>query len=342
MKEAFMDKKTKKIYIVTGANGFLGNNIVRKLVGQNAEVRVLILPEDKSKALDELDCKKYTGDITKIETLKDIFDVPSNTEVFVIHCAAFVYIKSRNNKKVFDVNLGGTKNIVQKVLEIGAKLVYVNSVHAITEKPNHEVMTEITDFDSTKVVGCYAKSKAETAKYVLDMVKEKELNACIVQPSGIIGPNDYSNTHLTELFVSFAKGRLPACVKGGYDFVDVRDVADGVIAVCDKGKSGECYILSNKFIPVKSLLDMCADVLERKRIKTIFPMWFARIFAPFAEAYASIRKRPPLFTSYSLYTLRSNSNFSHEKADRELGYRTRNIYETVKDTVLWLKEVGKI
>ena len=336
------NKTKKRIYIVTGANGFLGNNIVRKLQDQKCEIRALILPNDKSPALDGLNCKKYFGDITNIDSLKDIFDVPKNTEVFVIHCAAFVYIKSRNNKKVFDINLGGTRNIVQKVLEINAKLVYVNSVHAITEKPNGEVMTEITDFDSTKVVGCYAKSKAETAKYVLQMVKEKGLNACIMQPSGIIGPNDYSGTHLTQLFIVFANHKLPACVKGGYDFVDVRDVADGVISACDKGKTGECYILSNEFVPVLSLVNMCADVLEKKRLKSLFPMWFARMFAPFAELYYNIKKQTPLFTSYSLYTLRSNSNFSHKKADKELGYKTRNIYETVKDTVLWLKEIGKI
>ena len=120
--------------------------------------------------------------------------------------------------------LNGTKNIVNKVLEINAKLIYVSSVHSITEKPNNETITEITNIDSEKVVGLYAKTKAEAAKYVIDAIKNKNLNACIIHPSGIIGPNDYGNSHLTQLIKEVATGKLFACVKGGYNFVDVRDI----------------------------------------------------------------------------------------------------------------------
>ena len=128
----------KEIYIVTGANGFLGNNIVKKLVEQNLEVRALILPEDEPKALEGLNCSIYRGDVTKKETLEDIFDVENDTNLYVIHCAAIVYIKSKYNPKVMEVNYNGTKNIIDKVLEKNAKMVYVSSVHAITEKPNKE------------------------------------------------------------------------------------------------------------------------------------------------------------------------------------------------------------
>ena len=118
-----------------------------------------------------------------------------------VHCAAIVYIKSKYNPKVMEVNYNGTKNIVDKVLEKNAKMVYVSSVHAITEKLNREQITEIKDFDENKVTGLYAKSKARTAKMVLEEVNKKGLNACIVHPSGIIGPNDYSDIHLTQLII---------------------------------------------------------------------------------------------------------------------------------------------
>lgn len=144
----------KNTYIVTGANGFLGNNIIRKLITKSEnEIRALVLPNDKIKSLEGLNCKIFYGDVTKKETLNDIFDVDIDTHLYVIHCAAIVYIKSKKNSKVYDVNVNGTKNIIDKVLEKKAKLVYVNSVHAIWEKPNNEIMEEIYDFDSKKVKG---------------------------------------------------------------------------------------------------------------------------------------------------------------------------------------------
>ncbi len=333
----------KRVYIVTGANGFLGNNIIRELMkNKENEIRALVLPNSNIKVLEGLNCKIYYGDVTKLETLEKIFKVNENIETYVIHCAAIVYIKTKYNPKVYDVNVNGTKNIITKVLEINAKLVYVSSVHAITEKENKELMQETIDFDPTKVKGQYAKTKAETAKYVLDMVKEKNLNACIVHPSGIIGPNDFNGSHLTQLIIDFAKGKLKACVRGGYDFVDVRDVANGIINACSKGKKGECYILSNRYVEIKELLDIISKIQNKKKIKSILPMWLAKLTAPLSEIYYALLKQPPLYTRYSLYTLKSNSNFSNEKAKRELNFKNRDLQETLQDTLTWLKENGMI
>lgn len=186
------------------------------------------------------------------------------------------------------------------------------------------------------------KTKAITARYVLNMVKQKNLDACILHPSGIIGPNDFSNTHLTQLIVDFVNGRMRACVKGGYDFVDVRDVADGVISACFNGKRGNCYILSNRYVEIKELLDIVSDVANIKKIKNVLPMFFAKFTAPLSEAYYAILKQPPLYTKYSLYTLTSNSNFSNKKAKLELGFNNRNLKDTIKDTIKWLNDNNRI
>lgn len=334
----------KKIFIITGANGFLGNNIIRILhMNKDIEVRALVLPDDKINSLEGLNCKIYYGDVTKKDTLNDIFEVKEkDTELYVIHCAAIVYIKTKYNPKVYDVNVGGTKNVIEKVLEKKAKLVYVSSVHAITEKQNGDVISEIKEFEPDKVEGLYAKTKAEVANYILKMVEERNLNATIVHPSGLIGPNDFGASHLTQLIIDFASGKLKACVNGGYDFADVRDVAAGIISASFKGKRGECYILANRYITVKELLDTISEVRNTKKIKVILPMWLAKLTAPLSELYYALLKQPPLFTKYSLYTLTSNSNFSSEKAKKELGYKNRELKETVADTILWLKEQGRI
>lgn len=327
----------KRIYIVTGASGFLGNNIIRMLEhDDNAEVRAFVLNGESISSLNNLKCSIYYGDVTKADTLNSVFDGCDGIEIFVIHCAAVVYIKSKYNSRVYDVNVNGTKNIVDKVLEYNAKLIYVSSVHAIPEKSDGNLISEVSIFNPDDVVGLYAKTKAEAARYVMDSVKDKGLNACIVHPSGILGPYDFSNSHLTALVREIVRGKLPMCVKGGYDFVDVRDVAKGIIMACDKGKKGECYIMSGEFVSIKKLADLVCDVVGRKRIKVVLPIMIAKIVAPFYEMYYNVKKKTPLFTKYSLYTLSSNSNFSNEKAKRDLGFVTRDITDTVRDMVMWI------
>lgn len=330
-------------YIVTGANGFLGNNIVRELVkNPQNQVRALVSSPERAEALKDLNCQIFAGDVIKPETLTQIFAEPMTKPIYVIHCAAVVYIKSKPNPKVYQVNVLGTQNIINQTLKIGAKLVYINSVHAIPELPHGETMTEISAYDPTKVEGEYAKSKAEAAALVLEAVKTRGLDACIVQPSGIIGPNDFKTSHLTQLIIDAATGRLKAGVKGGYDFVDVRDVAQGVIVACTKGKSGESYILSGHYITIPELFQMIGRATQQKPIKTFLPLWLAKLTAPLSELYYNMKKQPPLYTKYSLYTLEANAKFSHAKAERELGYRARNPQDTIDDTVQWLKEQGRI
>ena len=328
----------KKIYIITGASGFLGNNIIRKLMkDDDNEIRALVLNGESTKSLENLRCKIYYGDVTKKETLTSIFDNIDCKNVFVIHCAAIVYIKSKYNPLVYNVDVNGTKNIVDKVLKTNAKLIYISSVHAIPEKENNDLIEEITDFNPDKIEGLYAKTKAEAAKYVMESIKNKNLNACIIHPSGIIGPYDYGNSHLTQLVKEITNGKLFACVKGGYDFIDVRDVVDGIISACNKNNKGECYILSNRYITIKELADTICDIQKIKRIKIVLPIGLAKLIAPLFEIYYNLKKQTPLFTKYSLYTLSSNSNFSNEKAKKELNLKNRNINDTIKDTIEWIK-----
>ena len=329
----------KKVYIITGANGFLGNNIIRKLeLETDSEIRAFVLKGDSIKSLQNLRCEIYYGDVTNKDSLSSVFDNTDGKEVFVIHCAGVVYIKSKYNPFVYNVNVIGTKNIVEKVLEANAKLIYISSVHAIPEKPNYDIITEITNFNPDNVHGLYAKTKAEAAKCVMDAVKDKDLNACVIHPSGIIGPNDFGHSHLTQLIKEVINGKLFACVKGGYDFVDVRDVVAGVINACKTDSKGECYILSNKYITIKELCDLICEVQGRKKIKIVLPISIAKLAAPLFEMYYNLKKQTPLFTKYSLYTLSSNANFSNEKAKQCLDFKNRSMKDTIKDTVDWINK----
>ena len=230
----------RKLYIVTGANGHLGNTIIRMLRKRDEEVRGLLLPSEERK--NERGVTYIKGDVRDKETLRPLFEGVGNREILVIHTAGIIDIADRVSESMYQVNVGGTKNIVELCLEYHVKrLVYVSSVHAIPEKEGNQVIEEVREFSPEKVVGGYAKTKAEATEAVLDAVS-RGLDAVVVQPSGILGPYDVSGNHLVQMVGSYIHGRLPACVKGGYDFVDVRDVARGTLAAAQKGRKGECYI----------------------------------------------------------------------------------------------------
>ena len=198
-----------------------------------------------------------------------------------------------------------------------------------------------THFSPDDVVGAYAKSKAEATQCVLNYAR-RGFNANVVHPSGIIGPGDFAGGHTTQLVVDFCKGGLISGIGGGYDFVDVRDVAAGILSCCESGRSGECFILSGQYYEIYELLRMLHDITGKKMIKGILPLWFVKMTAPLSEIYYRILKQPPLYTSYSIYTLSANANFSHEKASKELSYTIRPMRETLTDTVNWLIRQGAL
>lgn len=329
----------KMLYIVTGAAGHLGSVITRQLITSGQQVRALVLPGEKHAPEN---AELYFGDVCNKESIRPCFENMNGRQFIVIHCAGIVSITSKFNQRVCDVNVTGTQNVVELCKEYHvSKMVYVSSVHAIPEKQKGITITETHEFDPDFVVGLYAKTKAQATRYVLEAAR-LGLNACVVHPSGIVGPYDNGRGHMTTLIIDYFKGRLVSGVHGGYDFVDVRDVTAGILSACENGKQGECYILSNKFYEVREILDMLHELTGKRKIKNYLPLWFVKITAPLAEFYYKLLKQPPLFTTYSIYTLNSNAVFSHQKATKELGYTTREMKETLNDTINWLKENDRI
>lgn len=330
----------KTIYCVSGAAGHLGRAIIKALSHNQQHIRMLVLPHEKHIPLEA--GAIFYGDVTDKASIKPFLSHASEEELIVIHCAGIVSIASSYDQKVVDVNVTGTKNMVDLCIEKKvAQLIYISSVHAIFEKPKGEVITETNVFDPKLVNGLYAKTKAEATAYVL-AAKERGLTIKVVHPSGICGPYDYGKGHMTALVIDYMMGKLTSGMAGGYDFVDVRDVADGVLKCAEFGRNGECYILSNRYITIKEILDKLHRFTGKKQIKSMLPLWFVKATAKLAEAYYKLRKTAPLFTEYSISVLESNALFSHEKASKELGYTTRDFNQTLEDTVVWLKDNNRI
>lgn len=324
----------KRLYIITGASGHLAGTIIRYLKGTDCEIRGLILPIEHRE--DDEVTSFFKGDVTDIASLQEIFTNLRGYEVVVIHAAGIISIESEVSPFLYNVNVLGTKNIIELcLLHHVHKMIYVSSVHAIPEKENMAVIKEVATFSPEKVIGAYAKTKAEASQAVLDAVKQG-LNAIIIHPSGIVGPYDTGNNHVVQLTKDYISGKLPAGVIGGYDFVDVRDVAKGCIAAIDKGEVGECYILSNRYCTVKELLEFMRFASNGPK-KICVPLWLAKMMVPIFEWIAKTTKKRPLFTKYSLHTIGSNGYFSHDKATKVLGYHPRDMESTIIDTIYWLE-----
>lgn len=324
----------KTIYLVTGGCGHLGGTILRQLSEQGETARGLILPHEQPVALAHV--TYFTGDVTQPDSLRPFFDVREQADVVVIHTAGVVDISAEVLPQVHRVNVEGTKNMLLLCETFGVRrLVYVSSVHAIPELPYNAVQSEIAHFSAEQVVGGYAKTKAEATQAVLDAAAQG-LDAVVVHPSGIIGPYESQENHLVQMLRDYQDGKLPACVDGCYDFVDVRDVAAGCVLAAKKGRRGECYVLSNRRYQLREVFTMMRQHCGGKRL-AVLPIRLAKAVAPFFERAARRKGKRPLFTGYALHTLSSNCRFSHNKASVELGYHPRDLRQTIEDTALWLQ-----
>ena len=319
--------------IVTGGTGHIGNVLIKKLLKNNYKVTAILLPNEDITPLKGLDINIVYGDVCDrkfiFETLKG--------DITVFHLAGIINIGTTNIEKVYQVNVEGTKNVVDACVENKVnKLIYTSSVHII-EPVKNKVLTEPEVFDDNKIIGDYAKTKCIATKYVMESCN-RGLNAIVVYPSGVIGPCDYKISELGQVIIDYINNKLFAYVKGGYNFVDVRDVANGIIKAAEKGKGKNGYILSGYTITLKELFTILNKKIGKKTFPTKIALWFAKMFAKLSDYYYKIRNKKPVFSSYSLYTLNSNSNFSCEKAKQELGYTIRTTEQSIFDAIDWFKK----
>ena len=324
----------KILYLITGANGHLGSCLVRKLLEDNKNVRGLYLANENNHIPDNVEV--VMGNVLDKESLVPFFDCAGYDEVNLIHCAAIVSIESKTNPMIYKVNVEGTRNIMDLALENNInKVIYVSSVHALKEEEYPNITKETMDFNPDYVKGQYGKSKAIATNMVLEYA-DRGLNVSIVHPSGILGPGDINrNNNSINSLIQMYEGKIPVSLKGGYDFVDIRDVVEGIISCIEKGRKGECYILSGHYISIKDMLNEARKLNNKKPCNITIPSVLIKLITPIAE-FVSIKllKTKPLLTPYSFYVLQSNALFSNEKAKKELAYTTRDMSDTIRDTVL--------
>jgi len=324
--------------LVTGPTGHIGNVLVRQLLQSGEHVRALVLPRDDLTPLCGLDVELVLGDVLDTDSLKRAMRGVED----VFHLAGMISIMPGSNEFVRRVNLQGTQNVLQAAQEMDVRrLVYASSIHAFRRVPHGVLIDETIPFDPENAISSYDQSKALASLAVLEAAQQG-LNAVIACPTGVIGPYDYKRSEMGQLVLDCLDGKPQLYVEGAYDFVDVRDVVQGLMLVREKGQIGETYIFSGEKLDVKHLLESIWEYTGGRVLRMKVPLALARFIANFTPAYYRLTRTRPRITPYSLKTLVSNADITHEKATRELGYAPRSFSETIIDTIQWFLENKKL
>jgi dihydroflavonol-4-reductase len=320
--------------LVTGATGHIGNVLVRLLLERGEKVYAMIMPGEDATPLKDLQVEIIEADVLDYQSLLKAFQ---HCDV-IYHLAGIISIMPGQDHMLQAVNVIGTRNVIQAARACSVRrLVYTSSIHALRRVPNGVLIDESVPFDIEHAISSYDLSKANASLEVLEAVRQG-MDAVIVCPTGVIGPYDFRRSEMGQLILDCVEQKPLLYVNGAYDFVDVRDVAEGLILAGEKGRCGESYILSGERISVPDIIKIVQEVLGGHLFSLKIPFSLAQITARIMPFFYRLTHARPRFTSYSLATITSNSFISHAKAGLELGYHPRPLRDSLRDTVGWFRK----
>jgi dihydroflavonol-4-reductase len=315
--------------VVTGAAGHLGNTLVRLLV-RREKVRALALPGEDTRCLEGLGAQIVRTDVLDLPSLRAAMEGAR----LVYHLAGIIAIRPGADDLMRRVNVDGTANVAALAHELGMRMVYTSSIHALGRPPQGVTIDEKVGFDPENPAGLYDRTKARASLRVLEEVS-RGLDAVIVCPTGIVGPNDARVSEMGHLIRGWMHRRPHFVVRGAFDFVDVRDVARGMILAAERGVRGQTYILSGTRVSLRRLYEHVRRAAGHRAPALTVPFGLALRSVPATLAISRLLGLRAQYTTYSLETVVSNSVISRDKAQRELGYEPRSLRQSVADTVAW-------
>ena len=318
------------IVAVTGASGHIGINLLPRLIDNGYQVRVLV--HKNSKAFNGFDVTPVQGDILNKDSLIECID---GAEI-VIHLAGKVTIDKKSDEAL-KVNVEGTRNLLDASMELSVrKFIYFSSITSMTVFPLNEVFDENRKLDLENPFD-YDRSKALAEQLVAEAAN-KGLQTVILNPTAVIGPNDYVPSRLGKAVIQYYKGKIPALLDTGYDFVDVRDIAQATLGAIKVDGKGQRYILSGNWESLKEFGNAIHRQGGSKPPGMKVPFWLARFGAGLLNYFSTGNGDDKLFTKASLETLEhSHKNISNKRAELDLNFKPMDFNQTISDTVEWFK-----
>jgi dihydroflavonol-4-reductase len=324
--------------LVTGGTGFVGAHVVRALLAEGRAVRCLVRQGSRRDNLEGLDVEIAVGDVTDAGSL-----APAMAGVSTLyHCAADYRLWAKDPAELDRVNVGGTENVLAAAAGARvAKVVYTSSVGALGLKRDGSPADETTAVTRDEVVGRYKKSKYD-AERVAEAWAKRGLPVVIVNPSTPVGELDIKPTPTGQMIVDFVNGRLPAYVDTGLNLVDVRDVARGHLLAAERGRIGQKYILGNRNMTFKEILETLSRLTGLPAPRLRLPHAVPLAAATVAELVSSVTGRPPRVSLESVRMSMHRMFFDAGKAVRELSFPQSPVEEALGRSVAWFREKGYV
>jgi dihydroflavonol-4-reductase len=307
----------------------VGGNLVRALLAEGKIVHALV--HHDRRALKDLDVETISADLTDPVSLRQAF---TGAEI-VYHLASSISIRMDSWDEVEQVNVAGTQHVIEACLHNSVRrLIYFSSIHAYQQDPLDQPLDEDRPLLEGEQVPPYERSKA-AAERIVRQAAGRGLDTVIIIPTAIIGPYDFRPSYLGQALQLLADGRIPALVRGGYDWVDVRDVVWGAIQAARAGRGGARYILSGHWRSLREIANLAAKYSGTSAPRWTVPIWLADAFQPVMAKLAQLNGSQPIYTKAMLAAMRSNRRISHARAARDLGYTPRPFEETIRATLDW-------
>ena len=315
-------------YVITGASGHIGNNLVRLINKTEPQAKITVLTRRKiDKELAETTYQQIIGDICN----KKFLSQNIHSGDIVIHLAGIIDLSNKLRNECFSINYLATKNICEVCKTKNVRLIYCGSVDGIYRPDKNATITEPDDYSPEKIEGNYGQTKAMAMKYVLSQIKnDSNFNCAMILPTAVIGINDFKPSAVGKILSNVLNGGKEFGMKGGYNFVDVQDVCNVIYSLCHNNKKDQ-YIISGENVEVKDLYAFLNKQKNLKRKPIIFPTFLVKLAAPFVGVLNKI----------TIKALTDPHNYSHQKATTELGYKPTPIEETLKCTIDWLEKEYK-
>jgi dihydroflavonol-4-reductase len=326
----------KDCAFITGATGFIGSAVARKLVAAGLGVRALVRQHSPRTNLDGLQIDIVEGDMRD----KDAVLKAAKDARYVFHVAADYRLWAPDPEEIMQANVEGTRVVMEAARAVQPeRIVYTSSVATLKLRQDGLPADETTPLCESKGIGAYKRSKIAAERLVERMIGDG-LPAVIVNPSTPVGPRDLRPTPTGRLIVEAASGRVPAFVDTGLNLVHVDDVAAGHLAALRHGRIGERYILGGENMTLAEILGSIATRVGRSPPRLRLPRGVVYPLAFVAEAIARVTKREPFVTLDGLRMAKHPMYFTSAKAERDLGYQTRPAEEGLGDAIDWFRQAG--
>ena len=321
--------------LVTGATGFLGSALARELLKDGRTLKLLVRKNSDTRNIDELDCEVAHGDLQDRDSLKSAL-AGCHT---LYHTAAYYSLWSQDKKLIYDINVQGTRNILESALEMGVeKIVYTSTVGCIGLSEDGTPANENQPMNPATLCNDYKLSKYE-AEQVAHELFGRGLPVIIVNPSTPIGPRDIKPTPTGKIILDFLNRKMPAYIDTGLNLIDVTDCARGHILAEEKGQPGERYILGNKNMSLKDILLALETLTGLKAPRIKLPYWVAYTAGLACEwASDNITHQPPSVPLAGVKMAKYFMYFDPSKAIRELGLPQNPVENALGQAVRWFKE----